>query len=303
MKFRRQGGNVVDNKGGDLGRRGSSEVGSSPVRRRFAKVTVEAAKERAAAEADEFFVFKPKNLLLVLPPLEESGLSLPWREARIHYPGGENVRNLLGVDDFGDDVPMASVCVKSEQGRPCGWCTQKSVLDGSRSMVDRKVGSCLYPNLRCWANVVDSRNVDAGPRVMRFGKKIRDALLEFITSGDIFCDPDNLIPIRIGKTGEKLKTSYTTSLSRLKSVSFRDEWLDRMWDLNMYVPPVMSDSEIHGAVAAMFPDGQYGQSDAAEPEDDDFDDTSFDVAEDSPNYVNTDGDSPGYVHTDDDIPY
>lgn len=191
-----------------------------------------------------------RNTLVILPPLKKFNTKLPWVPVGAHFLG-DAVEKAIG-SDIPADIARAYGCARQIENRSCDWCAQINRLKNSRTLQERSLGNALFASRRWCANAVDLRNPDGSryPQLFPFGTKIFESLFPMLQSArrheDAFCYRRGLIPIRIQRKGQKLKTRYTNIklLSKLPRVVCLDEWLESMSDLRGMQSPIASSTEV-----------------------------------------------------------
>lgn len=250
-----------------LGKRLKTEVQKRKSMKRptFSVPTSEEATKRRE-ESSQSDVWKPReglNKIIILPVMSEWGAKFPWLEERGHYPGGNDVLRILGIDTRPDDLPLVHGCPEFHEKRVCGYDEWRNKLRKSRSKKDQELARALFAGLRCHANIVDLRE----PKIVRhgvWGKTIRDDLLVALEDGNIFCDPDDLmiVHIRKTKTGKRdMDVQYHTTIPRMKkSVGpIRRIWEEGLHDLTQYLPPVPTPDEIEETIERLLAEAEAGE--------------------------------------------
>jgi len=217
---------------------------------------------------NEFLELGERNIILILPPSRESGLRVPWAECYRHFMFDKNMTKWLGIEEWPETVDMEYLCRKETHGKPCAVCDKAAELKKGTTR-DKQIGSKWYPAMKCVANAVVPSGAGGKSIVkpFRFGKSIRNPLLQALKDGDTFCDPTALMPIRILKRGTGMKTRYDVKvLLREDTVRIKQEWVDNMFDLNSYMPSEMDSDEADEIFDDLFI--EYGSSKRSSKSDD-----------------------------------
>lgn len=126
-------------------------------------------------------------------------------------------------------------CPRMMAKKPCPICQLAERLKGSGSKGDYDLAGKMFPRAQVFANVIARKEPEAGPQVIRFGKKVHEqlvALRENEDAGGDFTDPtESGFDIIIEKTGEKLKTQYKVMADRKSSALGDMEWIAQQADL------------------------------------------------------------------------
>lgn len=189
--------------------------------------------EAVAAAAESGNYWKPKagdNRIRLLPTrrgLHPAPFVVTWNHY-IEIPGKEN------------GIPF-NCPRKHKAGHPCPACIRADELRQTGNPADYKAAGMFIPKLRVYANIIDRKNPDEGPRVFAFGKTVYDPLMSYRSK-----DPDQDEPftnlddtgcdVLIRKTGEKKETKYEVRLAKTHTPAGPDaaqvrEWMEALRDL------------------------------------------------------------------------
>ena len=253
-------GSDVAKKGGKKKKKGKSEeIGVVKISAKTA--AAEASKEETSS-SDYMKLSDGKNMVLILPPTLRSGRKLPWLETKVHYLG-DDIAKILGID-LPDDIDRSYKCDKFHEKEECSGCQKESELKRARSGRDRKLGKALWARTRYYAHVIDLKNIESGVQKLPFGKIIHTVLVEALQDGEVFCDPDGLIPVLIRKKGAGMSTRYTCKIMSSSAVKkLKKVWLKQMHalDLEDAIPAGGSD-ELKEALESILDDaGEDGDDD------------------------------------------
>lgn len=113
------------------------------------------------------------------------------------------------------DIPgvgrVSFVCPRLVAKEFCPPCHKRDQMLRSGNKVDIKRSSGLKPKRRSYANWINRKDEEAGPRVIVFGPQIEEQLIELRKDpdeGGNFVNPINGFDIVIRKKGELLNTEY-----------------------------------------------------------------------------------------------
>lgn len=151
-----------------------------------------------------------ENVLRFLPPL--IGWPSPFRVTAMHY--------IDAVPPLEKTIVFA--CPRVELKQPCPACARAEVMTRSGMPNDREKAYRLQPSMRIFANVLDRKHPDLGPRVLAFGKTVQQQLNEIRKSprrGGDFTDPTaSGFDTIISREGSgKTDTRYTVAADRNSS--------------------------------------------------------------------------------------
>lgn len=196
----------------------------------------EQQEEAARASGRGIFVGKlpeGKSVFRVLPPMV--GQKSPFRVCYEHYLEVGGQRNRF-------------VCPAMETDAPCPACAIAHRMMASKNQIDRKQGKQMSCKRRVFANVIDRKAPNDGPKIWGFGQTIHDKLTELRLDEDIGGDYTHpvtgfdIVVIRSG-TGQ-MDTEYNVVRKPEKSPLSQDNvemngWLKSMHDLGrvVRVPP------------------------------------------------------------------
>lgn len=197
----------------------------------------EAAKvdQQETAGDETFMKLKVgKNVVRFLPPRQ--GEKSPFKVVRQHF-----------IRLPGNDAPVVFACPRhgAEKDR-CPACEQAAKLRATGVKVDRDKAWDLMPKMRVFANVIDRKDMDAGPKVLGFGKTIHEELTDLRQDPDAggdFTHPEDGFDVIITRKGTgKNDTSYSVALARSDSPITDDDeeagiWYESMENLDQFAAP------------------------------------------------------------------
>jgi hypothetical protein len=175
---------------------------------KFGSYTEEAAKAEAE-ELDkgsgEFMRFEVgKNVVRFLPP--PVGRRTPFVIVQQHY-----------IQLPGMASPASFNCPRVMARQACPACSEVDRLRLTGNPVDFDNAKDLLPKKRIYANVIDRKHSELGPRVAAYGVKIHDALTKIREDGD-FTHPIEGFDIVVNRVGQgKNDTEYDVRASRQNS--------------------------------------------------------------------------------------
>jgi hypothetical protein len=200
---------------------------------KWGSYSTEAAKADAAAgDGDETFMKlkEGRSLVRILPP--RAGETSPFRVVRQHF-----------IKPAGNGSPVVFVCPRVASKGRCPACEQAAKLRATGLKIDRDRAWELMPKMRVFANVIDRNDMDAGPKVLGFGKMIYEELVDLRQdpdSGGDFTHPEKGYDIIITRKGTgKNDTSYSVKLARSASPITDDDeeaslWYESMENLDQF---------------------------------------------------------------------
>lgn len=149
-----------------------------------------------------------RNVLRVLPPrLGQKSCFVVTQQHTIELPGMKKA--------------IFFNCPRKMGNKPCFSCQRADQLKATGDPRDFDSAYSYMPKLTVYANVIDRRNPEAGPRVLRMGKTIYDALVDLrndTDAGGDFSDPINGFDIVITRKGTtKNDTEYKVTPARESS--------------------------------------------------------------------------------------
>lgn len=192
-------------------------------------------EQTAAAESfgkTDFFTFVVgKNMLRFLPlPMDRDITSDGTIFERVmqHFVKGAE-----------DERPAVFACPRAHFKKKCPACEIADQLRATGNRKDEQQAFEISPSQQFYANAVDLKNPASGPRVVRFGKRIRTDLVAILSDehkGGDFTDPVNGFPIIIERTGTTMTSTKYTVFSALRQAGpLEDEaWIDAQVDLRKF---------------------------------------------------------------------
>jgi hypothetical protein len=192
---------------------------------------VKAEQELAGATGTDFMKFEQgKNVVRFLPP--PIGRATPFAVTYQHFvqlPGMSNNASF--------------VCPRLMAKRTCPVCAEVDRLRATGNPADYDTAGGYMPRFRVFANVIDRKHPEMGPRVLAFGKGVKkdlDTIREDTDAGGDFCDPINGFDIIVNRTGQgKNDTEYSvrTSMRQSKladSIEQMNDWIGTQIDVTRY---------------------------------------------------------------------
>jgi len=142
-----------------------------------------------------------------------------------------------------DGTSMSFACPARNASQPCPVCEHANRLQNSGSKADSQLAGNFWPGKTYLANVIDREDPDAGPKIIRMGKKIMDQLNSLRKNEDMggdFSHPLQGFDVNIERTGTtKNDTEYKVQGSRKTSPLGPDEdtmqtWIDTVHELEPF---------------------------------------------------------------------
>lgn len=168
--------------------------------------------------------FKPpigRSVVRFLPP--KPGVQKPFRVVYQHYlrPAGGS--------------PIVFTCPRMEAKKHCPICDEADRFKRSGNQADRERAYELFPSRRVFANIIDRKDPEAGPKVFAFGKTIHEALIAIRKDEDAggdFTNPEDGFDIVIEREGSgQTDTKYKVLPSRKQSPLGDMSWIEQQHDL------------------------------------------------------------------------
>jgi hypothetical protein len=199
-----------------------------------------ATQEEKANETKEYMKLEVgDNIVRILPPLV--GKTSPFRVIWQHY-----------IEVPGQEKSLSFVCPLKEARKPCPICAHADKLKVSGNPLDVDKAKSLFARRRVFANVIDRKNPDAGPKVLAFGRQIHDELIMIrkdARRGGDFTHPEQGFDICINRRGTgKNDTKYRVAIDEVQPLG-NIEWIDQQYDLESFAK-VLSAKEIMEAIEA-----------------------------------------------------
>lgn len=206
---------------------------------KFGSYTEEAAKaeaqELSKGGSDFMKLDVGKNVVRFLPP--PVGQRSPFAVVHQHYVQLDGMTSAASFN-----------CTRMMANRGCPVCSMVDKLRRTGNPVDYDRAGELLPRQRIFANVIDRKHPELGPRVIAYGKTIHKALAAVREDGD-FTHPIDGYDIAITRKGTgKNDTEYEVRASRSNSklaetTEQMNEWLSAMADVQQFAR-VPSDDQI-----------------------------------------------------------
>lgn len=240
----------------------------------YGKYELETAEQEEAAipsfGVDRMKLIPGKNLVRFLPP--PVGKSSPFRVAHTHFLNSSAGR-------------VSFTCPRMEAKKRCPACDKYDQLSRSGSPVDRKAADEYKPKMQVFANVIDRRNPESGPKVLQFGIGIQRDLIAIRKDEDIggdYTDPEKGFDILIERTGTgKDDTKYKVFPTKTQKPLGNPDWIAAQHDLEKFAR-VRGPEEIEKMLAGVGDSSEdEGSTKASRPKpkrtaDDDVTDTEDD---------------------------
>lgn len=204
------------------------------------------SEDSAALSESKFMTLaEGENILRFFPP--EPGAATPFLVAGVHY-----LEDIPGIE--GGKAIIA--CARQTLREVCPICEFRSELERHPNALERKRAAKFRAAASIYANVLDRKQPDFGPKVLRFGVKINDQLKLIRRStrmGGDFTDPGpggmDIIITRVGSG--QFDTSYTVVPDRQCSpLAATDAEVEALWNVRHNLAEVLK-FEIPAAVAAV----------------------------------------------------
>lgn len=162
-----------------------------------------------AKSADYMKLEVGRNVVRFLPPAP--GKRSPFVVIHQHF-----------IKPIGADKPIVFACPRAMEKRACPVCAKADQFARTGNKADRDKAFELYPSRRVFANVIDRRTPEAGVKVLGFGKKIHEQLLNLRTDEDAggdYTHPVDGFDVVITREGTgKTDTKYHVAPARKQSM-------------------------------------------------------------------------------------
>jgi hypothetical protein len=163
-----------------------------------------------------------RNVVRFLPP--KPGVTKPFRVIHQHY-----------LRPPGSSGPVVLTCPRMEARKHCPICEEADRYKRSGNPADRDRAYELFPSRRVFANVIDRKDPEAGPKVLAFGKTVHEALIAIRKDDDAggdFTNPNDGFDIIIEREGTgATDTKYKVLPSRKQSPLGDLDWIEKQHDL------------------------------------------------------------------------
>lgn len=173
-----------------------------------------------------------ENMVRFLPPPvgQKTPFLLVW-EHQLNLPDGSFV---------------SFACPKRMGRKPCIVCQKADQLKATGNPADYERAQDLYPRRKVYANIIDRKDADAGPKILGFGKMIHDDIIAIRKDPDFggdFTHPETGFDIKIVRQGTgRNDTKY--KVKRTKQCPLGNlEWIAAQNDLSRYAK-ILTEAEI-----------------------------------------------------------
>jgi hypothetical protein len=163
----------------------------------------------------------------ILPPPPDK--KSPFRVVWTHYVEMPGLKDALSI-----------VCPNREARKRCPVCEQADRMKASVSQADQERAKGLFARRRVYANVIDRADMDAGPKILAFGKTIHEALITLRKDPDWgdFCDPIKGYDIGIKRAGTTKNDTEYQVVPKMTSSLHADQaqimsWIGQQADLEV----------------------------------------------------------------------
>lgn len=178
-----------------------------------------------------------RNKVRFLPPLpgQRSPMRVVW-EHHINLPTGE-FRNFA--------------CPRVMAKKQCIICRKADKLKTTGNPADFERAKKLFPKVRVYSNVIDRADEEYGPKILAFGKKIKEQLDEIRKDEDVggdFTNPDEGFDIVINRKGTQLDTKYNVLPSKTSNLGDMD-WIEQQHGLDRFAA-ILSEKQIREKLSA-----------------------------------------------------
>lgn len=201
---------------------------------KFGKFTKEAASaQRDQAQSMNATMYMKltvgRNIVRFFPPAV--GEETPFLIVSRHF------LHLPGVDQ-----PVVFACPRVHAGKACPACQKMNQLRASGNEKDHNLSRAFAPQFAAFANVINRKNPDDGPKVLSVSKTTYDTIMAFRDEemGGDFTDLEEGFDVIIDRTGTgKEDTKYKAFLARKNSAIGTDKqiaaWSEALHDLKQFV--------------------------------------------------------------------
>ncbi len=155
------------------------------------------------------------------------------------------------------DVPGTNgrsvLCPMRTAKKKCPVCAKAEEYSRSDKELDQRKAKGMWPRLQCLANVIVRGKEEEGPRILRFGKKVAEQILDLRDEdvGGNFLHPEKGMDLIIIRTGLGFETRYKVVaankgqvLPLSSDVNEMNDWITNQYDLSHYAPKLLSAEDI-----------------------------------------------------------
>ena len=192
---------------------------------------------KSFTESDFMNLTEGKNVLRFMPfPLEKIITTTQGQETDESIFEIVMQHFIRATDEM---KPAVFACPRLHWKCQCIGCKATMKLAATGNPLDQKIAKGWEPNFQVYANVIDRKNEEKGPRVLRFGRTIYNALCSIAQDeekGGDFTDPGkDGFDIIITRTGTKKEnTKYEVQASRKSSALGDEAWIEMQHDLRQF---------------------------------------------------------------------
>ncbi len=172
-----------------------------------------------------------RNVVRFIPALPGTKAFLMVHEHQINLPNGDYV---------------SFACPRLMDKKQCMVCRKADKLKTTGNPADYDKAKSLFPRRRIYANVIDRRDEETGPKVFAFGKKVWEQLKVLRSDEDVggdFTHPEEGFDVIINRVGTGMTdTEYTVIPGRTSPLGDL-EWIDQQGSLARFAA-ILSEEEM-----------------------------------------------------------
>lgn len=170
-----------------------------------------------------------KNVVRIMPPA--AGRTSPFQIVYQHYI------------ELPDGKKWSFTCPRLMAKKRCPACQMSDQLRKTGNPADAEQARSLQAKRRVFANAIDRKDEDAGPKVLAFGKTIHEALVKLRRDEDVggdYTHPTDGFDVVIDREGTgQFDTKYSVNMARKSRPLTEDPdemeaWRVGMHDLNRF---------------------------------------------------------------------
>lgn len=178
---------------------------------------MEAEEEFASRIVGDYIkMAEGNNLVRILPPA--AGRRTPWVLVQEHHI------------DIGDSH-FRFVCPTQMANQPCPMCGKAKALKESGNQADYNAARKLFPTFRAYANAIDYRVQDLGPRILGIGKKIHKDLRMYLRQNGDYTNPETGYALNIIRTGSGIENTQYQVIAKPPSKLENFDWIEAQHNL------------------------------------------------------------------------